>query len=129
MPAVPGSGALTYQARGHAPNHFRAASNRSKNSMCWRAITGHANFSEEELGDWDFASSVVEEAKQGELRIAIFEPVTKVGVEQRRLTFASACQAELAMRGKKTRYSWVGQTHCAIGQQPIVLLDGGTQWK
>jgi len=56
-------------------------------------------FCGEEFGGADFASSVVEEAQQGELRSALFEPVMEAGVEQEHFAFASACEASLAMRG------------------------------
>ena len=47
-------------------------------------------FGGEEFGDEDFARGVVQEAQQGELRAAIFQPAVQAGVEQQHLAFASA---------------------------------------
>src|ERR1039458_9797221 len=59
-------------------------------------------FRGEEFGDQDFASGVVEEAEQGKLRAAIFQPARKAGVEQQHFAFPSARQAALAMGGSAT---------------------------
>ena len=56
-------------------------------------------FGGEEFGDQDFAGGVVEEAEQGKLRAAIFQPAMKAGVEQQHFAFPSARQAALAMGG------------------------------
>ena len=56
-------------------------------------------FSGEEFGDEDFAGGVVEEAEQGKLRAAIFQPAMKAGVEQQHFAFPSARQTALAMGG------------------------------
>lgn len=39
-------------------------------------------FGEEELGDGNFASGIVEKSQQGDLRIALFQPGMKAGVER-----------------------------------------------
>src|ERR1019366_5047934 len=57
-------------------------------------------FGGEEFGDGDFAGGVVEEAEQGKLRAAIFQPAMKAGVEQQHFAFPSARQAALAMGGR-----------------------------
>jgi hypothetical protein len=72
-------------------------------------------FGGEELGHEDFAGGVVEEAEQGKLRAAVFEPVVEAGVEQEHLAFASAGQAALAMGGSPslTRGAEAGPTQQA----------------
>ena len=55
-------------------------------------------FGGKEFGDGNFARGVVQEAEQGKLRAAIFEPAVKAGVQQQHLAFPSTCQAALAMR-------------------------------
>jgi hypothetical protein len=56
-------------------------------------------FGGKELGDKDFTGSVVEEAEQGELWAAIFQPAVEAGVEQKHFAFASAGQAALTVSG------------------------------
>ena len=59
-------------------------------------------FGGKELGDQDFAGGVVQEAEQGELGAAIFQPAVEAGVEQPHLAFARAGQTALTMRGGTT---------------------------
>ena|GEM_PF-3290303 len=57
---------------------------------------------EEELGDENFTSGVIQEAEQGQLRAPIFQPVMKTGIQKQPLAFPSARQAALAMPGGTT---------------------------
>ena len=59
-------------------------------------------FGGKEFGGEDFASGVVEEAEQGELRAALFEPGMQAGIEEQHVAFASAREASLAMSGSAT---------------------------
>ena len=56
-------------------------------------------FGEEEFGNGNFASGVVEKAEQGKLRAAIFQPTVKTAVQQQHLSLASARKTALAMGG------------------------------
>src|SRR6202035_4611702 len=56
-------------------------------------------FGGEEFGDRDFASGIVEEAEQGQLRAAIFQPAVKAAVQQQHFALPSARRAALSMRG------------------------------
>ena len=56
-------------------------------------------FGGEKFGDQNFARGIVQEAEQGKLWAAIFQPAMQAGVQQQHLAFASAGQAALAMRG------------------------------
>src|SRR5712692_8747236 len=72
-------------------------------------------FGGEELGHGDVAGGVVEEAEQGELRAAVFEPVVQAAVEKQHLAFASAAEAALAM-SRST--SLAGRAEARRTQQP-----------
>ena len=54
---------------------------------------------EEEFGDENSARGVVQEAQQGELRAAIFQPAVQAGVQEQHLAFARTRQTALAMSG------------------------------
>jgi len=56
-------------------------------------------FGGKEFGDGDFASGVIQEAEQGELRAAIFQPAVKAAIKQQHLALASAGETALAMGG------------------------------
>src|SRR5271169_1494817 len=56
-------------------------------------------FGGEEFGDRDFARGVVQEAEQGKLWAAVFEPRVGAAVEQEHLAFTSAGEPALAMGG------------------------------
>jgi len=56
-------------------------------------------FGGKEFDDGDFASGVIQEAEQGELRAAIFQPAVKAAIKQQHLALASAGETALAMGG------------------------------
>src|ERR1019366_7098492 len=59
-------------------------------------------FGGEEFGDGNFARGIVEEAEQGELRAAIFQPAVQAGVEQEHPASPRARGAARARGGSAT---------------------------
>src|ERR1700675_523483 len=102
--------AITVEAEGYAEAAQQAAE---------QAEIAARIFGGEEFGDGDFTGSVVEEAEQGKLRAALFQPAVQAGVEQQHFAFTSAGQAALAMGGSA---SLTGRTDPGRAQQTAESL-------
>ena len=71
-------------------------------------------FGGKEFGDGNFASGVVQEAEQGKLRAAIFQPGVEAAIEQQHLALARSRETALAMGGSAT---FAGQADSGLAQQ------------
>ena len=82
--------AIAVETEGHAEAAEQAV---EQAKIATRVLGGN------EFRDQDFAGGVVQEAEQGKLRPAIFQPAMQTGIEQHHFAFASAWQSALAMGG------------------------------